>query len=202
MSTIKTRMTRSTTAVLATGSVILLMGLTQPTAQAGEAAKAGVGAHGRAAAANTVHLKFDKNPADPSNSKLSVIKGSKVWANFRAGSGTTTNDCATGRGWLPNGTYTIGKHHRTYNGRLIKGYAIALADKVCSNGRTKRTELFIHSEMTVNGGQGSGEARKWTDKNPNDFLSNGCVKMRPEEIKKMYRLLDRIGWPKTLNVVS
>ncbi|MEV7089299.1 L,D-transpeptidase family protein [Streptomyces sp. NPDC093085] len=184
----RTRMTRSATAALAAGSIALLTGLTPPTAQA--------------AAADTVHLKFDKNPAAPSDSRLSVVKGAKVWATYRAGSGTTKNECATGRGWLPNGTYAVGKHYRTYNGRLIKGYAIRLADKVCSDGRTKRTELFIHSEMTVNGGQGGSEPRKWTDTNPNDFLSNGCVKLRPEEIKKMFRLLDRIGWPKTLKVTG
>jgi lipoprotein-anchoring transpeptidase ErfK/SrfK len=198
MSTIQTRLARAATATLATASLALLAGLA-PTAQAEDV---GAAAKGSATAANTVYLKFDKNPRYPFYSKLSVIKGNTVWANFRAGSGITKNECTTGRGWLPNGTYTVGQHHRTYNGRLIKGYAIRLSDKVCSNGRTKRTELFIHSEMTASGGQGSTEPRRWTDKNPNDFLSNGCIKMRPEEIKKLFRLLDRIGWPKTLKVVS
>jgi hypothetical protein len=49
---------------------------------------------------------------------------------------------------------------------------------------------------------GQQRARKWTDKNPNDYLSRGCIKMHPEEIKKLFRLLDRIGWPKSLKVVS
>ncbi|MFC9227590.1 L,D-transpeptidase [Streptomyces decoyicus] len=198
MTTIKTRAKRSAMAALATSSIVLLAGLA-PSAQAKEA---DVGGKGRATAANTVYLKFDKNPKLPFYSKLSVIKGNKVQANFRAGSGITKNECTTGRGWLPNGTYTVGRHYRTYNGRLINGYAIKLSDKVCSNGSTKRTELFIHSEMTVNGSQGSSEPRRWTDKNPNDFLSNGCIKMQPGEIKKMFRLLDRIGWPKTLKVIS
>ncbi|MGX8910237.1 L,D-transpeptidase [Streptomyces netropsis] len=168
-----------------------------------QAKEAGVGAKGRATAASTVYLKFDKNPRNPSSSKLSVIKGNTVRADFRAGSGITENECTTDRGWLPNGTYTVGQHYKTYNGDLIKGYAIRLSDKRCNNGTGRlRTDLFIHSEMNRDGSQGSSEARKWTDKNPNDFLSNGCIKMRPEEIKKLFRLLDRIGWPKTLKVVS
>ncbi|MFE3931736.1 L,D-transpeptidase [Streptomyces sp. YIM B13508] len=199
MSTITTRLARTATAALATTSIFLLAGLT-PTAQAEEA---GAAAKGSATAANTVYLKFDKNPKYPFYSKLSVIKGSTVWATFRAGSGITENECTTGRGWLPNGTYTVGQHYKTYNGNLIKGYAIHLSDKRCNNGTGRwRTQLFIHSEMNRDGSQGSTERRKWTDKNPNDFLSNGCIKMRPEEIKKLFRLLDRIGWPKTLKVVS
>lgn len=199
MSAVIARTARSATASLVLTSAALLTGL-MPSAQAQEPASPAVN---RADAADAVHLKLDKNSKHPAYSRLSVIKGSKVWANFRAGSGITQNECTTGRGWLPNGTYSVGSHTRTYNGRQIKGYAIRLADKRCNNGTGRlRTELFIHSEMNRNGTQGSSEPRKWTNKNPNDYLSNGCIKMHPDEIKKLFRLLDRIGWPKSLKVVS
>ncbi|MEW2414746.1 hypothetical protein AB0953_13595 [Streptomyces sp. NPDC046866] len=73
-----------------------------------------------------------------------VIQGSKVLAGFRAGSGTTTDECQSGRGWLPNGTYTVGQHYEKYDGELIKGYAIRLSDKKCNNGTGReRDQLFI-----------------------------------------------------------
>ncbi|MFJ8111311.1 peptidoglycan-binding protein [Streptomyces sp. NPDC096132] len=156
---------------------------------------------GGGSTSGTVTLKFDKNPADQTSSKLYVLRGSTVVASYRAGSGTTKNECTRNKGWLPNGSYTIGMHSRTYNGSLIKGYVIRLADKKCSNG-TSRTELFIHSEMTRNGGQGSIERERWTDRNPVDFYSNGCIKLRPADIKALFGVLDQVGWPKTLKVVS
>nr|BFD80792.1 hypothetical protein StreXyl84_01930 [Streptomyces sp. Xyl84] len=199
MSAVITRTARSATVSLVLTSAALLTGLT-PAAQAQEPASPAVAG---ADAAGAVSLMFDKNGKHPTYSRLSVIKGGKVWADFRAGSGITQNECTSGRGWLPNGTYSVGSHTRTYNGRQIKGYAIRLADKRCHNGTGRlRTELFIHSEMNRDGSQGRSEPRKWTDNNPNDYLSNGCIKMRPEEIKKLFRLLDRIGWPKTLKVVG
>lgn len=69
------------------------------------------------------------------------------------------DECASAKGWLPAGTYTVGARQTRYNGNLIKGYAIPLSNKTCKNGRTTRTELFIHSEMTRTGGQGSTESR-------------------------------------------
>ncbi|WP_406016710.1 L,D-transpeptidase (plasmid) [Streptomyces sp. NBC_00984] len=195
MTTARTRLVCATTATAAAVTLALFT----PAAQA---ENTGTAAKGTTTAASTVTLKFDKNQKHASYSKLSVIKGTKVWANFRAGSGTTQDECESEHGWLPNGTYTIRSHSRTYNGDLIKGYAIRLSDKVCSNGRTNRDSLFIHSEMNRNGSQGSPEPRQWTDNNPNDFLSKGCIKMQPEKIKELFRLLDRIGWPKTLKVVN
>ncbi|MER5428512.1 peptidoglycan-binding protein [Streptomyces sp. NPDC002588] len=149
----------------------------------------------------TVTLKFDKNPSDQTNSKLYVLRGSTVVASYRAGSGTREDECVRNKGWLPNGSYSIGMHSKTYNGSLIKGYVIRLADKKCTNG-TSRTELFIHSEMTRTGGQGSIERERWTDRNPVDFYSNGCIKLRPNDIKALFKVLDQVGWPKTLKVVS
>ncbi|MEU9851350.1 L,D-transpeptidase family protein [Streptomyces sp. NPDC047985] len=174
----------------------LALAMTAPAALA----QAETGRPAARAAATT--LVFDKNPADPSNSTLAVYKGAKRQALYRAGSGNgSTDECALNKGWLPNGTYSLGAHTRTYNGSLIKGYAVALSNKKCAKG-TSRTALFIHSEMNRNGSQGSSEARKWTDRNPNDFLSNGCIKLRPAQISAMFDLLDRIGWPRTLKVIA
>jgi len=148
-----------------------------------------------------VQLKFDKNQSDPKASSLSVIRGGRVVVTYRAGSGNgvnNKNECVRNQGWLPNGAYTVGSHTKSKNG-VIKGYAIQLSDKKCTNGTT-RSALFIHSEMTVGGGQGSVEAQRWDE--PRDFSSNGCIKLRPDDIKNMFKLLDQIGWPKSLQVVN
>ncbi|MBD0420758.1 L,D-transpeptidase [Streptomyces sp. TRM S81-3] len=165
-----------------------------------------VAAHGPAeavagAAAPATTLVFDKNPGDPTNSKLSVYRGKKLWATYRAGSGLgVEDDCARARGWMPNGNWKIKLKTRTYNGKVIKGYAVYLQDMKCSKGTVTRTEMFIHSEMNRDGSAGKPEARHWND--PGDYESNGCVKLNPTDIKKMFRLLDRIGWPTHLRVVS
>ncbi|MFI6701723.1 L,D-transpeptidase [Streptomyces sp. NPDC050509] len=142
-------------------------------------------------------LRFVKRST--TNSTLSIVRNGKAVADFRAGSGTSTSDCVRNEGWLPNGTYTIKGHYTSYNGRLIKGYAIDIGSKKCHNG-TPRTELFIHSEMTRSGGQGSTESRRWDG--TNDYKSNGCIKMHPEDIKKLFRNLKRNGWPTTLQVIG
>ncbi|GAA3226039.1 L,D-transpeptidase [Streptomyces sp. XM83C] len=167
------------------------------TAMAGEAV------HGPAAAvAAPTTLVFDKNPKNPTASTLSVYKGGKLQARYRAGSGTgNTNPCAIGKGWMPNGNWKIKSRSTRYDGRLIKGYAVYLEDMKCSpSSSKKRTEMFIHSEMNRDGSQGRTEARRWDG--PSDYKSNGCVKLHPNDIKKMFRLLDRIGWPSHLRVVS
>ncbi|MCN9240412.1 L,D-transpeptidase [Streptomyces sp. RY43-2] len=154
-----------------------------------------------AAATTATALVFDKNQHDPTDSRLSVYRGKKLWAVYRAGSGIgVKNDCARGKGWLPNGSWGIRRKTRTYDGELIKGYAVYLQDMRCSKGTLTRTEMFIHSEMNRDGSQGRGKARKWDG--DVDYQSNGCVKLTPTDIKKMFRLLDRIGWPTHLRVVS
>ncbi|MGC9499731.1 L,D-transpeptidase family protein [Streptomyces sp. WG7] len=154
-----------------------------------------------AAAAPATTLVFDKNPGDPANSKLSVYRGKKLWATYRAGSGLgVKDDCARAKGWMPNGNWKIKLKTRTYNGNLIKGYAVYLQDMKCSKGTLTRTEMFIHSEMNRDGSAGRTEARRWDG--AGDYKSNGCVKLNPTDIKKMFRLLDRIGWPTHLRVVS
>ncbi|MGW4195090.1 L,D-transpeptidase [Streptomyces sp. NPDC005004] len=148
-------------------------------------------------------LVFDKNPDDPGDSRLDVYRGTKLWAAYRAGSGhgaKTKDDCAVRRGWIPNGTWKIRGRYTRYNGRVIKGYALQLEDIPCSSGKRKRTEMFIHSEMNRAGGRGRPESQRWDGNR--DYLSNGCVKLAPDDIKKMFRLLDRIGRPTHLRVVD
>ncbi len=113
--------------------------------------------------------------------------------SYRAGSGLGArhpqgrDECATARGWLPAGTYTVGARHTRYDGAVIKGYAIPLSDKTCADGRTRRTALFIHSEMTRSGGQGRTESRRWDG--PSDYASQGCIKLAPGDIKRLFTVL-------------
>ncbi|MFD7439298.1 hypothetical protein [Streptomyces sp. NPDC059861] len=78
-------------------------------------------------------LVFDKNQGAPANSRLSVYQGKKLWATYIAGSGLgITNDCVRAKGPMPDGNWKIKLKSRTYNGRLIKGYAVYLQDMKCS----------------------------------------------------------------------
>ncbi|MEU4211048.1 L,D-transpeptidase [Streptomyces sp. NPDC026206] len=149
-----------------------------------------------APSAASSYLQFTKS--SPSHSRLTVFRGHRPVAEFRAGSGVNDKECERGRGWLPDGTYRLGSHHTAYDGNLIKGYAIELGNKACHDGTT-RTELFIHSEMTRAGGRGGPENQRWDG--ASDYNSHGCVKLRPQDIKKLFRSLDRNGWPTTLKVV-
>lgn len=150
-------------------------------------------------------LKFVRNAADPQNSRLTVSRGSEVVASYRAGSGLGAghpkgrDECATAQGWLPAGTYGVGARRTRYDGNVIKGYAIPLSDKTCTNGRTKRTALFIHSEMTRTGGQGQPESQRWDG--TGDYKSQGCIKLAPQDIKKLFAVLDGGPAPSGLTVV-
>jgi len=142
-------------------------------------------------------ITFDKNWVDPSNSLLTwkvVRRGADgAWqvveqASWRAGSGMLgragRNECAKGRGWLPNGTYAL-RFHRDYPGNLIKGRAFRLDDHRCRNGR-KRVQLFIHTE------QGPGSVQcpdvpgdqlcRWEFPEVNDYKSAGCIKLSPDDL--------------------
>ncbi|MGC4944944.1 L,D-transpeptidase [Streptomyces sp. DT224] len=155
------------------------------------------------AAAPATALVFDKNPKAPGDSRLLVYRNGKLHAAFRAGSGygsQGTNDCAVGKGWIPNGNWRIKLKDTRYNGRLIKGYAVWLENMPCSTKRATRTEMFIHSEMNRDGSRGKTEARRWDG--ASDYRSNGCVKLNPTDIAKMFRLLNRIGWPTHLRVTA
>ncbi|EFL27082.1 ErfK/YbiS/YcfS/YnhG superfamily protein [Streptomyces himastatinicus ATCC 53653] len=156
------------------------------------------------AAAAKYYLKFDKSTV--TNSRLylmqSVSGPDKVIRKYKAGSGVNTNTCARNKGWLPNGDYKIEFHRKNFDG-VINGYVIKISDKKCHNG-TKRDALFIHSEMKPNGRQGSIESEKWTNSNPNDYYSNGCIKLNPTNIKNLFAKVDSLGWSKLakLKVVS
>ncbi|MFE0100641.1 hypothetical protein [Streptomyces sp. NPDC059009] len=163
--------------------------------------------NGRSAAAtDRYYLRFDKGSV--TNSRLELVKRvpgrDAVIKTYKAGSGQIKNSCAVGRGWLPDADarhpYAVQWHRKNFDG-VINGFVIKLSDKRCSNG-TKRTELFIHSEMKPNGRQGTIESERWTNQSPNDYYSNGCIKLHPTHIKDLFKRLDRVGWPKKLYVVG
>ncbi|MFE0349509.1 hypothetical protein [Streptomyces griseoluteus] len=152
----------------------------------------------------TTRLTFDKNPSDPTNSRLhwrvyrvydSGRQVSVVNVSWRAGSGIgVKDDCASNKGWLPNGDYDV-TLYPSYNGSVIKGVAFRLSNKKCSRGTTTRTDLFIHSEMTRSGGQNSRvESQRWDGNG--DYKSNGCIKLKPADIKSFaasYQKYHRAG---------
>lgn len=106
--------------------------------------------------------------------------GSPIW---RAGSG---NPNAPGGGmqqcqlnnWIPVGMYDVAWHDHHYDGTLIKGRVWRLSNYQCNNGVT-RTELFVHTEETVDNSQscptGGDDPFCW--EGPNDYFSNGCIKV-------------------------
>ncbi|MCB5167749.1 hypothetical protein LG634_23320 [Streptomyces bambusae] len=167
-------------------------------------AQAGPATADAPAAVPAYYLKFDKSSV--TNSRLYLMKSvagpDRVLASYKAGSGQTTNTCTLNKGWLPNGTYNIEFHRTNFDG-IINGYVIKISDKKCHNG-TKRTELFIHSEMRPNGTQGTIESERWTNSNPNDYYSNGCIKLNPGNIKNLFSKIGGLGWSRVtkLYVVS
>jgi hypothetical protein len=166
-------------------------------------------------------LTFDKLPDDPSSSTLTwrvIRRGADgIWqtveeASWRAGSGMLgkagRNECAKGRGWLPDGTYRL-RFHRDYAGNLIKGRAFRLDDHRCRNGR-KRVQLFIHTE------QGAGNTQcpdapgdqvcRWEFPDINDYRSAGCIKLAPADLADLSRHFLRffkagVRYPKSRVVV-
>jgi hypothetical protein len=138
----------------------------------------------RASAATQVFFAFHRYTN--TNSVLTVnlqnIYNGQILAQqtFRAGSGTSTNECYLGHGWLPTGWYDIVGHFDHYDASLIKGRVWQLSDKRCLGGTgTLRTELFIHSEETADDGQycptSSDDRFCW--EGPSDYYSNGCIKL-------------------------
>jgi hypothetical protein len=99
---------------------------------------------------------------------------------FRAGSGTSTDECYVAHGWLPTGWYDIVGHYDHYDASLIKGRVWQLSDKRCLGGTgTLRTELFVHSEETADDGQYCptpyDDSFCW--EGAADYYSNGCIKL-------------------------
>ncbi|NYV76856.1 L,D-transpeptidase, partial [Streptomyces sp. UH6] len=158
-------------------------------------------AGGSAAVRPQVTLVFDKNPADPGRSTLTVLRGAERQARYRAGSGDgSTDDCAADRGWLPDGEWRIVLKDRRFKGGKVRGYGIRLGNMRCAGGTVTRTEMFVHSEMHRDGSQGDTEPRRWDGEA--DYLSDGCVKLRPEDIKDLFARLDDLGWPERLRVTA
>lgn len=193
--------------VLAAAAAVALTGLAVPAA----AAPTGSGAREAAPTATAqltavrrrAVITFDKNPDDPSRSTLTwqMMRrgGDGAWrvideASWRAGSGmlgsTGRNECAKGRGWLPDGTYRL-RYHRDYHGNLIKGRAFRLDDHVCRNGSTRRVQLFIHTEQGARNVQCPNRAGdqvcRWEMPRINDYKSAGCIKMSPGDLAALGR---------------
>jgi hypothetical protein len=137
------------------------------------------------------------------------IAGKVIWTSgttrqsWRAGSGNGpnwNNECVRNEGHLPLGKYKIKAWHDNYPGNLIHGRAVELENKECRTG-TMRTELFIHSEQTVNNTQGTTEGTRWDG--DNDYKSEGCVKLHPNDIAALYKVsADAGARPTVLSVVS
>ncbi|GAA2268575.1 hypothetical protein GCM10010232_71090 [Streptomyces amakusaensis] len=177
------------------------------TTMAAPAADASPAAHS-AAAASRVALVFVKNDRDPSDSRLQVWNGKTHIATFRAGSGKGTaadwdtdegrkffrNECSVGAGWLPNGTYKPTSFEIGRNSR-IKGYAIGLPNKRCNPTKAWRTGLFIHSEMTKDRKQGprddADSPQRW--EGVQDYKSEGCIKLHPSHIAKLFSYMNKHG---------
>ncbi|HET6168426.1 MAG TPA: hypothetical protein VFE07_16470 [Marmoricola sp.] len=145
-------------------------------------------------------ITFDKNHDDPSDSTLTwkvVHQGDDgVWRvveqlSWRAGSGMLgtagRNECAKGRGWLPDGRYRL-RFHRDYPGTLIKGRAFRLDDNRCRNGHW-RVALFIHTEQAAHNAQcpdGPGDqVCRWEYPEINDYKSAGCIKLAPADLAEL-----------------
>ncbi|MEV5509954.1 L,D-transpeptidase family protein [Streptomyces orinoci] len=159
----------------------------------------------QAASGNYTYLEFKKG-SNPLNSQLRFIYVQasnpdhvRSWtiATWRAGSGNGSKDtCATGQGWLPNGTYNIGTYYPHHNGgpHGVNGIAWDIGNHQCHTGKW-RTELFIHSKMLPNGNQGSGPYH-WTG----DYRSNGCIKLSPHDIRELQGLRSNYPHPGKLYV--
>ncbi|GAB7032985.1 L,D-transpeptidase [Streptomyces sp. NPDC021749] len=199
-----------------TAAVVLTGGLAATEAAPALAAHPAPGKSATSTAAGGTYLYFNKNQRHPSKSKLWLMRSiphakDQVIAKYRAGSGNGhrngTNECAKMQGWLPTGDYRVLSHTKRHNGGRsgINGYAIQVQDKVCKDHRTKRTELFVHSEMNVNGTQGPrwpGHDSPYRWDGDNDYFSLGCIKLKPTDIKKLFAQAARSGWPTRLKVVD
>ncbi|MFJ1757406.1 peptidoglycan-binding protein [Kitasatospora sp. NPDC088134] len=148
-------------------------------------------------------LEFDKNWENPQDSRLSLVHDGKVVKSYRAGSGVgVTDECASNRGWLPDGTYRVEGHETHHDSSKIKGYAIQLQDKACKpkagHKAVTRGALYIHSEMRSDGTQAPDTPHHddpWRWDGDTDYKSAGCIKLSPEHIKDLFNRLDQAKWP-------
>ncbi|MCX5112256.1 peptidoglycan-binding protein [Streptomyces sp. NBC_00378] len=160
-------------------------------------------------------LKFTKNQKHPMYSTLALVHNGKAVKTYRANSGMGSKDtCLSNEGWLPNGTYKV-KGHETnrggwnYNPNVqIQGYAIQLENKTCTpkagQKPVERTDMFVHSEMLADGTQAVDVPLKeddfWRWDADFDYKSNGCIKLKPADLKDLFSRLDQAGWPKNLTL--
>ncbi|MFD8219733.1 hypothetical protein ACFV2U_40130 [Streptomyces sp. NPDC059697] len=155
----------------------------------------------QAASGNFSYLQFKKG-SNPQNSRLYFVfvqatnpdhVHSWTLGSWRAGSGTgSKNTCASNHGWLPNGTYTIKAFYKHHNGGLhgVNGIAWYIGNHNCQTGHP-RTDLFVHSEMLPSGKAGTAEPYRWDGNS--DYKSNGCIKLKPADIRSLRDL--QSGYP-------
>ena len=120
----------------------------------------------------------------------------------RAGSGTISDECAINFGWIPRGAYDVSAHDTALEGD-IAGFAWELTEHQCYDG-TFRTDLLVHSEMSSDGGQDdTWEPNVWTDDEPDDYSSFGCIKVSYEDVLTLegaYETVEDAGYPAVLRV--
>jgi hypothetical protein len=174
-----------------------------------------------------IRFHFKKNHQDPTNSRLILqrvtLRGDLPpqylkLGEWRAGSGLGAqhprgrDECASAQGWLPNGRYDGGEtkpaapaHDTNFNGGPggIFGIVWGLQNKTCHGpSNIKRTELFIHSEMTPDRKQRCAAGNYQEDqcwdgaKRPNDYVSVGCIKLSYKDIQEAAKLARAWGGPK------
>jgi hypothetical protein len=105
--------------------------------------------------------------------------------SWRAGSGTSPYACRRAEGWLPAGWYSQWGHWNHYDAEKVKGRVWWVQDKYCSDGATKRVELFIHSEETAQNGQQCTSIYddRFCWERAADYYSLGCIKLaRPSPV--------------------
>jgi hypothetical protein len=180
-------------------AVVIAALLASPAARSDAAPSADRAA---SAVAQRAVITFTKNATDPSSSVLTwqvERQGSDgAWStvdqrSWRAGSGMLgragRNECAKGRGWLPDGTYRL-RFLRDYHGSLIKGRAFRLDDHRCRNGRW-RVQLFIHTEQGAHDTQcrnrPGDQVCRWEMPRINDYKSAGCIKLAPGDLADLSR---------------
>jgi lipoprotein-anchoring transpeptidase ErfK/SrfK len=161
----------------------------------------------QAASGNYTYLEFKKG-SDPQNSRLYFVyvQGANsdhprihTLGSWRAGSGNgSKNTCASNAGWLPNGNYTVKKYYPHHNGgpHGVNGIAWYVGDHRCHSGHW-RTDLFVHSEMLPSGKAGSSEPYRWDGNS--DYKSNGCIKLKPSDIRALRNL--QASYPNPHNLV-
>ncbi|MGW1159223.1 L,D-transpeptidase [Streptomyces sp. NPDC002519] len=206
--------TRKSRILLCAAAAALSGGLTAvPQAQAQSTALPAAGpsaghTSARAASANYSYLEFKKG-SNPQNSRLYFVyvqasnpdhPHSHTVGSWRAGSGNgSKNTCASNAGWLPNGSYSIKAFYPHHNGgpHGVNGIAWYLGDHRCHSGHW-RTDLFVHSEMLPSGSAGSSEPYRWDG--ASDYKSNGCIKLKPSDIRALRDLQASYPDPRTLYV--